>query len=172
MKKSCQEWDDTCYENEVANWAGNLSETWERIFSQEIVGQVLAEGGLEVHPNMVKILTRFNEGDEGEFQASYSRISQWAKRHDKSVKVNYVAPEIGILEEELKRVEQWLSALKDTRRRVLRARSRDGCQAHLKYRQAILVWVEPKDAHLDPCDSVGQDKGYLQFTVIPSPIYI
>lgn len=112
MKKSCQEWDDTCYENEVANWAGNLSETWERIFSQEIVGQVLAEGGLEVRPNMVRILTRFNEGDEGEFQASYSRISQWAKRHDKSVKVNYVAPEIGILEEELKRVEQWFKRVK------------------------------------------------------------
>lgn len=112
IKKDCKDWDGATYETEVATWAGNLSETWERILSQEVVGLVLAEGGLEVRPNMVKILARFSDADEREFQASYSRVSQWAKRHDKSGMVNYVAPEISILEEELKRVEEWFKRVR------------------------------------------------------------
>lgn len=66
-----------------------------------------------MRPNMVKILARFSDADEGEFQASYSRISQWAKRHDKSVMVNYVAPEISILEEELKLVDGWFKRVRE-----------------------------------------------------------
>jgi energy-coupling factor transporter ATP-binding protein EcfA2 len=112
IKRESGGWDDTTYENEIAMWAGNLSETWERIFSQEIVGQLLVEGGLEVRPNMVKIMARFSESDEREFQASYSRVSQWAKRHDKSGMVNYVAPEVSTLEDELVRVDQWFKRVK------------------------------------------------------------
>ncbi len=112
IKRDCGDWDEETYENEVATWAGNLSETWERVFSQEVVGPVLAEGGLEVRPNMVKILARFSEDDEREFQASYSRVSQWVKRHDKSGMVNYVAPEIGTLQEELERVDKWFKRVK------------------------------------------------------------
>ncbi|MFU8891890.1 MAG: AAA family ATPase [Anaerosomatales bacterium] len=105
-------WDDDKYEQEVAAWAGSLSETWERVFSQEIVATVLAEGWLEVRPNMVKVLARFSSADEKEFQASYSRVSQWAKRHDKSVLVNYVAPETTALEEELNLVDSWFKRVK------------------------------------------------------------
>lgn len=112
ITKKRSNWDEGGYEKEVATWAGSLSETWERIFSQEIVGPVLAEGGLEVRPNMVKVLARFSDNDEKEFQASYSRVSQWAKRHDKSVMVNYVAPEIEALAAELKLVEAWFKRVK------------------------------------------------------------
>jgi energy-coupling factor transporter ATP-binding protein EcfA2 len=112
IKKSHEQWDDATYEIEVATWAGNLSETWERIFSQELVGQILTEGGLEVRPTMMKILVRFTEADDREFQASYSRVSQWTKRHDKSGKVNYVAPELDVLESELKRVEVWFKRIR------------------------------------------------------------
>lgn len=112
MKKESSDWDETTYENEAATWAGNLSETWERIISQELVGPIFAEGGLEVRPNMVKILTRFSETDEREFQASYSRVSQWAKRHDKSSIVNYVPPEVSVLEGELGQVEQWFKRIR------------------------------------------------------------
>jgi hypothetical protein len=82
------------------------------MFSQELVGPVLAEGGLGVRPNMVKILVRFTDADGREFQASCSRVSQWAKRHDKSGMVNYVAPGIKSLEEELKLVEEWFKRVK------------------------------------------------------------
>jgi energy-coupling factor transporter ATP-binding protein EcfA2 len=112
LKKGAESWDETAYEVEVATWAGNLSETWERIFSQEVVGQILAEGGLEVRPNMVKILSRFTEDDEREFQASYSRVSQWAKRHDKSTMTNYVAPDLTALEQELVNVDGWFKRVK------------------------------------------------------------
>jgi hypothetical protein len=61
---------------------------------------------------MVKIIARFTETDEREFEASYSRVSQWARRHDKSNMVNYVAPEIGTLEDELKLVDQWFKRVK------------------------------------------------------------
>ncbi len=60
----------------------------------------------------MKVLTRFSEVDEREFQASYSRVTQWTKRHDKSVMVNYVAPEISTLEQELERVDSWFNRIK------------------------------------------------------------
>jgi len=112
IKSDCGTWEQEQYEEVVAVWAGNLSETWERIFSQELVGLILAEGGLEVRPAMVKVLVRFCEQDDQAFQASYSRVSQWAKRHDKSGKVNYVAPEITTLESELALVDEWFKRVK------------------------------------------------------------
>jgi len=112
MRKAVATWDDRQYGDAVAIWAGNLSETWERIFSQEIVGAVLAEGGLEVRPKMVKVLARFSDEDHREFDGSYSRISQWAKRHDKSAAVNYVDPDIAVLDEELCLVEKWFKRVK------------------------------------------------------------
>ena len=112
IKRDSRNWNDTEYENAVAVWAGNLSETWERMFSQEIVGPVLAEGGLEVRPMMVKILARFTNEDHRDFERSYSRVSQWVKRHDKSAMVNYVAPDVFELEGELERVNNWFKRVK------------------------------------------------------------
>jgi len=112
IKRECSNWDSRAYEDAVAIWAGNLSETWERIFSQDIVGPVLAEGGLEVRPMMVKVLARFSEADQAEFEASYGDVSPWAKRHDKSALVNYVAPDVAILEAELSQVEKWFKRIK------------------------------------------------------------
>ncbi|HEX5462165.1 MAG TPA: hypothetical protein VFX20_19525 [Steroidobacteraceae bacterium] len=115
MRRESSAWDDAQYENAVAAWAGNLSETWERIFSQEVVGAVLAEGGLEVRPLMVKVLARFSDLDHREFDGSYSRVSQWARRHDKSAAVNYVAPDIDRLDEELHLVDGWFRRVKGYR---------------------------------------------------------
>ncbi len=112
INTECGAWDEKKYEEAAAVWAGNLSETWERIFSQEIVGPVLAEGGLEVRPMMVKILARFSDNDYRDFEASYNRVSQWAKRHDKSAMVNYVAPEVNTLERELDLVDAWFKRVK------------------------------------------------------------
>jgi energy-coupling factor transporter ATP-binding protein EcfA2 len=112
IKAEASTWDQDQYDDAVADWAGSLSETWERIFSQEIVGPVLAEGGLEVRPMMVKVLARFSDEDHREFEGSYGRTSQWAKRHDKSVAVNYVAPDTDKLGEELRLVESWFKRVK------------------------------------------------------------
>ncbi|MBX7057940.1 MAG: AAA family ATPase [Leptospirales bacterium] len=115
IKREQESWTESEYESEVAIWAGHLSETWERIFSQEIAGALVTEGGLEVRPNMVKVLARFTEDDDREFQASYKRVSQWAKRHDKSAKVNYVAPDVAPLESELESVKAWFARIRKYR---------------------------------------------------------
>lgn len=112
IKREASGWEHEAYENAVSAWAGGLSEAWERIFSQEIVGPVVAEGGLEIRPMMVKILAKFTETDRAEFDASYRRVSQWAKRHDKSALVNYVAPDVSDLEKELVLVETWVKRVK------------------------------------------------------------
>ena len=112
VKRECSNWEEDRYETEVGVWSGNLSETWERIFSQEVVGPILAEGGIEVRPRMVKVLAQFSDDDNAEFQASYHRVSQWAKRHDKGGKVNFVAPEVDVLESELDLVERWFKRVR------------------------------------------------------------
>jgi hypothetical protein len=112
IRMNSGKWDDRAYEEAVAGWAGGLSETWERIFRQEIVGQILAEGGLEVRPRMVKILASFSNEDNQQFTASYSRVSQWAKRHDKSPLVNFVAPDVAALETEFALIAAWFKRVK------------------------------------------------------------
>jgi hypothetical protein len=112
IKRERADWDDPKYEAEVATWAGNLSETWERIYSQEIVDPILFEGGMEVRPMMMKILVRFTETDNKQFQGSYGRVSVWVKRHDKSILTNYVPPEVDELEQELGFVEEWFKRVK------------------------------------------------------------
>jgi hypothetical protein len=60
----------------------------------------------------VKVLARFMETDQQEFSASYSRVSQWAKRHDKSTKVNYVPPDIAAMGSEIQLVDAWFQRVK------------------------------------------------------------
>lgn len=107
--KTC---DQQSYEEATANWAGMLSETWERIFSLDIVGAILTDGGMEVRPKLVRILVHFSDVDFRQFDASYSKVSTWARRHDKSVHLNYVAPTIDELERELDQLEQWYDRVK------------------------------------------------------------
>lgn len=112
IRKEEEDWDSTFYEARAALWAGKLSETWERILSQEIVGLILAEGGLEVRPKMVRVMARFSDEDYEKFAASYSLVSTWTKRHDKSPLVNYVPPSVSDLANELQNVETWFKRVK------------------------------------------------------------
>jgi energy-coupling factor transporter ATP-binding protein EcfA2 len=107
IKKEKGGWDAATYEREVAEWAGNLSETWERIVSMDIVNQLVDKATSEVRPKMFRVLARITDQDENEFQASYRRCSKWLRRHDKSTDTNYVAPDVEELEEELARVRAW-----------------------------------------------------------------
>ena len=112
LRSQSSEFDGQQYEDAVAGWAGKLSETWERIFSQEVVGPIMADGGLEVRPKMVKVLAEFTNEDHIQFNDSYGRVSRWTRRHDKSVHLNYVAPELNELEEELDMVDQWFKRVR------------------------------------------------------------
>jgi energy-coupling factor transporter ATP-binding protein EcfA2 len=103
------------YEQRTSDWAGKLSETWERIVAHEVVGHVFNFGKQEVRPQSFRLLAKITETDDREFQASYGRCSQWARRHDKSVEVNYVAPVIGDMEREFGMVKAWFERVKKYR---------------------------------------------------------
>lgn len=95
------------YDNRVQFWAGRLSETWERIVRNDIVGKVVDRGTTEVRPKMIKLLARITEADNTDFQSGYSKVSKWAPRHDKSEEVNFVAPTVEEMETELNRIDAW-----------------------------------------------------------------
>jgi energy-coupling factor transporter ATP-binding protein EcfA2 len=111
------DWGGATYEKETGIWAGGLSETWERIISMEIANPVVDRGTLEVHVSMVRLFARITEDDDKELQQSYSRCSQWAKRHDKDGALNYVAPKIADLEAELALVKAWFERVKKYKNR-------------------------------------------------------
>jgi hypothetical protein len=94
-------------DNRVQLWAGKLSETWERIVRNDIVGKVVDRGTTEVRPKMIKLLAQITPEDNTDFQSGYSQVSKWAARHDKSEEVNFVAPTVDEMEAELSRVDAW-----------------------------------------------------------------
>ncbi|MCY3578190.1 MAG: AAA family ATPase, partial [bacterium] len=112
IKREMTEWQQEDLEKEAADWAGKLSETWERLLSVEVVGRVVDRTTLEVRPRMLKVLAHLTPEDDKEFQESYARVSRWARRHDKSPEFNYVAPEIDEMVEELTLVRAWLGRIK------------------------------------------------------------
>jgi hypothetical protein len=115
IKRERASWSQDKYESECADWAGRLSETWERMISVEIVNPVVDRGTSEVRPKMFRLIARITENDDREFQESYSRCSQWARRHDKSPEVNYVAPEPDDMKRELDLVRTWFARVKKYR---------------------------------------------------------
>ena len=56
-----------------------------------------------IRPQSFRVLAKLTDGDNDEFQKSYGLCSTWLRRHDKSQTLNYVAPELDELEEELAR---------------------------------------------------------------------
>lgn len=112
IRKSSSEWDQETYERESAEWAGKLSETWERQISQEVVGQVIDRASLEVRPRMFRVLAKITDRDDSEFQTSYARVSRWARRHDKSPELNYVPPTVEDMATELALVTAWHKRVK------------------------------------------------------------
>jgi len=108
-------WDQPGYEKECADWAGKLSEAWERLINLEVVYAVVDPGTSEVRPKMFKVLARISDEDNREFQQSYGRVSGWARRHDKSLATNYVAPQPSDLQQELEFVRTWFERVKKYR---------------------------------------------------------
>lgn len=108
-------WDQETYEKETAEWAGKLSETWERMINLEVVGQVVDRGTQEVRPKMFRVLALITEDDDREFQGSYAVCSRWARRHDKSIEMNYVPPKVDEMAEELNKVRTWYDRVRKYR---------------------------------------------------------
>lgn len=99
--------DEDEYTQRVRQWAGDLSETWERALNLEIVNRVVDRGTNQVKPLMLKILPKFDQADHDEFQIGYSKTSSWAPRHDNAPEENFQAPTVDELEPELERLKAW-----------------------------------------------------------------
>jgi hypothetical protein len=112
IKKDRGTWNQDDYEKECAEWAGKLSETWERLVNLEIVYPLVDPGTSHIHPKMFRVLAKITAADDQEFQDSYARCSEWARRHDKSQGTNYVPPEPSELEGELALVRAWFARVK------------------------------------------------------------
>ena len=95
------------YVDRVATWAGRMSQTWERLVGSEVVGQVFDVAAHELRPKLFRVLARITDADDTEFQHSYGRCSGWAPRHDQAPDMNYNAPTLTELEEELVLVKVW-----------------------------------------------------------------
>lgn len=100
------------YERLVVDWAGRLSETWERIVRTEVVNKVVDRGTTEVRPKMIRMLALITEDDNTDFQNGYSQVSKWARRHDKSEEVNFTLPTHDEMQAELGRCAAWLKRIK------------------------------------------------------------
>lgn len=115
IKRERSGWGQQQYEQMCADWAGKLSETWERILHLEIAQPIFDLNSSEVRPKMLKVVARVTSEDEQQFQASYSRVSEWARRHDKSPSRNAVSPEPEELQEELDSVRDFFDRIKKYR---------------------------------------------------------
>ena len=104
IKRDRSELSRSDYENRTSDWAGKLSETWERLIRSEIIYRVVDRSTTEVRPMMVRILAKITDDDYNEFLAGYSAASTWARRHDKSEEVSYVAPEPDQMKSEIDRL--------------------------------------------------------------------
>jgi len=100
------------YETMASDWAGRLSETWERMIRSEVIYRIVDRSTTEVRPKLVRILAQITKDDYQEFDASYSAVSTWARRHDKSEEFSYVAPEPEEMEYELNRLARWHTRIK------------------------------------------------------------
>lgn len=100
------------YDKECADWAGRLSETWERIVRAEIVAPVVDPATNYVQPKQLRVLARITEDDNNELQQSYGRISGWLRRHDAPPQSNPVAPEPQEMRNELARVRAWFERVR------------------------------------------------------------
>lgn len=94
FREETRNWDEDGYDKEVADFAGKLSEPWERLVRLDIANELVDPVELEVRPAKLRLLAKVTETDVEEFRQSYGRCSRWARRHDKDPGLNRVAPSV------------------------------------------------------------------------------
>lgn len=107
IKKDRPNLTDTEYEERVAAWAGRLSEAWEDCVTSHVVDEVFDRGKSQVRPKMFRLLVKIVEKDNLDFQDGYQHTSDWTTRHIKMADINYAAPPVDELEQELARIVEW-----------------------------------------------------------------
>lgn len=112
LKRERMHLDSVEYTRRVHEWAGHLSQAWERAVNLEIVNELVDRGTNEVRPRMFKMLVPVNERDNMDYQSGYAQVSEWVNRHDQAPEVNFTPPEPDELEGELTRFKEWVARIK------------------------------------------------------------
>jgi hypothetical protein len=116
LKKDSPDIEDEELHFRASQWAGDLSEVWEEIVDSQIVGQVINKGTSAVQAGKLKVLVRYSEEDQREFDEGYGFTSKYARRHRNAPEDNVVAPELNRLEQELTRINDWYKKVKGYQR--------------------------------------------------------
>lgn len=110
IKKGRADWDDGQYADEVAQWAGRLSESLERAV-RRIVGRVVDPATSHVKPDLFRTLAKITEQDNRDFKRIYSLTSKWARRHDIEPSLNYSAPSVEEVEQVAEDAQRWFNTV-------------------------------------------------------------
>ncbi len=105
-------WTQDEYELACSDWAGKLSEAWERLLHLEVAKPIFDLAKSEVHPRGLKVIAQITPEQNKQFQESYARASGWLRRHDKSPGKNTVAPEPTELRAELESIRTFHTSVK------------------------------------------------------------
>lgn len=105
-------WTQDEYELACSDWAGKLSEAWERLLHLEVAQPIFDLSKSEVHPKGLKVIAQITPEQNKQFQESYARASGWLRRHDKSPGKNTVAPEPKDLRAELESIRNFQAEIK------------------------------------------------------------
>ena len=112
IKKEKNNWGQEDYLRATSEWAGNLSETYERVIRSHVANPLVDRATTEVRPKMFRMLAQITAQDNEEFQEGYGVVSEWAKRHDKSEDANFTPPTTEKMQEELDRAKAWFERIK------------------------------------------------------------
>ena len=72
------------YLNGLAAWAGKFSVLLEEMIKIDLVGPVVDQDSMEVHPKMLRLFARFSNKEYQEFQWLYSEATEKLERHAKA----------------------------------------------------------------------------------------
>lgn len=113
IERERSNWTQDEYESACIDWAGKLSEAWERLLHLEVAQPIFDLAKSEVHPQGLKVIAQITPEQNKQFQESYGRASGWLRRHDKSPGKNTVAPEPNELRSELEAIRAFHKSVKD-----------------------------------------------------------
>ncbi|MYA84380.1 MAG: hypothetical protein F4Y12_02230 [Acidimicrobiaceae bacterium] len=106
VRRVCSEGDPEACQEAVRSWYQDLRLVWERALEEVVLGPVQVRGRLELRASNLKVLVRFNETDDQEFQTAFTRCGDRGS-HDRSSELNRPLPSMPELEEDLESLRRW-----------------------------------------------------------------
>lgn len=95
------------YLSGLAVWAGGFSVLLEEMIKVDLVGRVVDQDSMEVHPRMLRLFAKFSNEEHQEFQWLYSEATEKLERHAKDPRTHGGPVKPDDLAEILRRARKW-----------------------------------------------------------------